>query len=103
MLQCAKLEPSGKLLQMSMVDNVVDSIDQLLQSTRDEVKNWLANPDTGRIETKKIIRDPLADLWVDSLEEETAGVLKVLSQPFTIRTIDGVLARLSKPKTPSKF
>jgi hypothetical protein len=57
-------------------------------------------PDQGRQLTKASLRKELADAWADKqrLHQEALDSFRMLSLSVTVKALDSVFARLSKPK-----
>ncbi|KAJ3310152.1 hypothetical protein HDV04_005346 [Boothiomyces sp. JEL0838] len=96
----AQMVNGKKALEINLIDRLVESREALLPAAEETVKQLLKTPDTGRVICKNILREPLAKEWGDErrLAAESAQSWKLLSSPSTVKSLDGVFARLSKPK-----
>lgn len=100
LLQRGDIVPSERLLELSMVDAIVDGAEQVLPAALAEVARWLKSPDSGRIETKELLRGPLAERWLKGGEKEAAHVWRTVSSPGAVATLGKVLDKLSGGKKP---
>jgi 3,2-trans-enoyl-CoA isomerase len=95
MLQKGLLYRSADLLRVSMVDEVLESGDEVLPAAVAEAQRWLQNPDSGRIETKLVLRSDLATRWAAGTDKEAESVWDSTSKPSTIASLQKVIERLS--------
>ncbi|KAJ3324118.1 hypothetical protein HDV06_000659 [Boothiomyces sp. JEL0866] len=96
----AQMVDAKKAIAINLVDQIVESREQLLPAAETVLKQLLKTPDTGRVICKNILRQQLASEWGDDerLEAESAMGWGMLSLPKTVKSLEGVIARLSKPK-----
>merc|ERR1719160_68382 len=94
-LQTGVMIPSERLLQLSMVDVVVKDASEVLPRTLQEAGRWLKNPDPGRVDTKGVLRGPLAKRWADGAVFEGSQVWASISNPKTVATLKAVQERLA--------
>jgi len=100
-LQTGQQTPAEGLLAMGMVDQVLPTRDETMQSAQKEMAKWLRLPDAGRIETKTGkggLRDALAEEWKAGTETEAATVWRCISKPETSDFLGMVMAKLSGKK-----
>jgi len=102
LLQTAALVPAAEALSLGLVD-AVTSRAALMATAVAEARRRLAFPDSGRVETKRMLRGPMSDAWLAYAAEEAAGGWKALSSPAATAALGAVLARLSKAAGPSKL
>ena len=87
-------------LTIGLVDCIAETRQDLMTLAETAVQKYLKFPDTGRVITKTEARSEFAAQWADParLESEATSAWNMLSHPTTIKALEKVLARLSKPK-----
>jgi len=96
----ARSVKSEEALQLGLSDAVVENEAALLPHAESVLEKLLKLPDPGRRLTKKIIRTPLTDEWMNEarLKEEGVMAWNQLSDPKLVKYLDGVMKALSAPK-----
>merc|ERR1719387_98519 len=97
-LQTGSLMPTEHLLKLSMVDAAVEKPDELIPHALEVAKAWLKNPDHGRVATKAVLRQPLAERWSAGAQDEAAQVWATISDPATVAMLKVVMERLAGAK-----
>lgn len=104
LLQTGELVPSARALQLGLVDFVVDAADNVFPETLQQVGQWLKSPDTGRVLTKKALRNELATNWANGTQQEAALVWQSVSDKRTVAMLSKVMERLAGgPKKAAKL
>ncbi|ORX84061.1 ClpP/crotonase [Basidiobolus meristosporus CBS 931.73] len=99
-LQFAVLLDTKQAKEIGLIDEIVKEHDQVLPTAEGIMKQLLKTPDAGRQVTKGFLRNEFADVWgnEERLTKEAEGGFELLSLPRTVKALDGVFARLRKPK-----
>jgi len=98
LLLTGELVKARKAKEIGLVHEVVQSEDMLESASEKVMVQWLSLPDEGRVLTKSILRKEFCDSWEKSIPETVELGWKSLSDPKAIKSMDKVLARLSKSK-----
>jgi 3,2-trans-enoyl-CoA isomerase len=98
--QYAKTVIAEEALRIGLVDEIVDSAEDLEDKTILLAKEVFKLPDAGRGLTKAALRGSLGQAWGDraELENEAHKMWEYLTREQTIKALKGVMERLSKPK-----
>jgi 3,2-trans-enoyl-CoA isomerase len=100
MLLNARMISSSEALKAGLLNEVAESADQVLKLAAAAASLQLKNPDGGRVLTKLSLRGAYANEWEEFSPLEAEGGWQALTQPATIKALEGVFKRLaaSKPK-----
>lgn len=99
-----KLLTTGKMVNpqeakaLGLIDQVVDSKDQLLPVAEKVMQQLVKLPPPAVAGTKRVMREEFCDAWRQYYVQEVDGAWQFLNQPATLRTIEATLQRLSGNK-----
>jgi len=112
----ARTVPYAKAEQMAMFGSMISAAEarscglvheivsggdmEVMEASVKKVGQLLKVPDLGRVAAKRNLRKELFKEWADEgrLDKEAEGAWAMLSNPKTVKSMDAVMARLSKAK-----
>lgn len=90
------LKPQDALVK-GLIDEVVAPED-LLSRSKDEIKKWLAIPDIGRIESKRLVRRNFVEEFQRRRDEDLAVVIKGIENPKLQQVLGMYIEKLKQKK-----
>lgn len=93
----AHMPQPAEALRVGLVDDLAPK-DDLIAAAQKAMKQLLASPDAGRIATKQFQRQDFSHAWLAHANVEAGTQFSLLERPETMRTLEGVLKRLSGRK-----
>jgi Delta3-Delta2-enoyl-CoA isomerase len=93
-LQLGLLLKSKEALSIGLVDEVVQTKDELYQKCQEEMKKWLSIPNDARVKTKTIYRSKFLKVFKDIEKEDLETSLGFLNDKDSQKKIELIFKQL---------